>query len=167
MDVMKANQIFTENELTWTDTTEQAVKLFESGYNCAQAVFGAFAERAGIPFETAVLLAGGFGGGVGRLREVCGAASGGVMAMDLLYGQMGVGNDAEKAALYERTQAYVKAFEKAFDSYLCRELLEIELRNDAPVPEKRTPEYYINRPCALFVAFGAAKLEKMLKEATE
>ncbi len=164
---MKANQVFAENGLVWSQTTEQAAKLFESGYNCAQAVFGAFAERAGIPFDTAILLAGGFGGGIGRLREVCGAASGGVMAMDLLFGQAGVENDEEKAELYERTQTYVKAFEKAFGSYLCRELLELDLKNDAPAPEKRTPDYYITRPCALFVAFGAAQLEKILKEQTK
>lgn len=164
MERKEIKRVFTENGLEWTEHATRAVELFESGFNCAQSVFGAFCEEIGLSFETAMALSSGFGGGIGRLREVCGAVTGGVMVLGALFGPKDASSQEEKASSYERTQRYAKAFETAFGSYICRELLKLDLKNDVPVPEERTPEYYIRRPCSLFVAFGAALLDRMIAE---
>lgn len=130
----------------------RARELFLSGYNCSQAVFIALADIYDIPYTQAARLSASFGGGVGRLREMCGACS----AMVLLEGmQSGAtdGADAEgKQANYRNVQALVYRFAKQNGSYLCRELLQ--LRKDAPtppVPDERTAEYYRQRPCLRMV----------------
>ena len=162
MELTNANRVFEENGLCWTKHAKRAVELFKSGYNCAQSVFGAFSGDVNIPFETAMALSSGFGGGMGRLREVCGAVTGSMMVLGLLFGPPDVPSDEVKAAGYLRVQRFAKAFETAFGSYLCRDLLGLDLKNDSPIPEKRTPEYYSSRPCALYFAFGAALLDRVI-----
>ena len=136
--------------------TEQRVsrarELFMSGYNCSQAVFVAFADVYGLSEEHALRLSASFGGGVGRLREICGTCS----AMALLEGlQSGatVAADAEgKQANYKNVQALFAEFKNQNGSYICRELLQ--LRKDAPTPptpDLRTAEYYKQRPCLRMV----------------
>lgn len=130
----------------------RARELFISGYNCSQAVFMAMADLYDIPETPAARLSASFGGGVGRLREMCGACS----AMVLLEGlQSGAteGSDADgKQANYKNVQALVHRFADLNGSYICRELLQ--LRKDAPtppVPDARTAEYYRQRPCLRMV----------------
>ena len=130
----------------------RARELFLSGYNCSQAVCMALADLYDLPQPQAARLSASFGGGVGRLREMCGACS----AMVLLEGlQSGAtdGADAEgKQANYRNVQALVHRFAEQNGSYLCRELLQ--LRKDAPtppVPDARTAEYYRQRPCLRMV----------------
>jgi len=134
------------------ERVERARELFMSGCNCSQAVFCALADVYGIPDDLAKRLSASFGGGVGRLREMCGACS----AMALLEGlQSGStkSDDAEgKQANYKNVQALVRRFEEQNGSYICRELLQ--LRKDAPtpyVPDARTAEYYRQRPCLRMV----------------
>jgi len=148
------------------DKAGRARELFLSGANCAQAVLGAFAPECGISLETALRLASGFGGGIARLREVCGAVSGMVMAADLLYGSADLSDKAEKDAHYARLRRLTEAFRQKNGSIVCRELLGLAPRqSDAPVSEARTPEYYQKRPCAELVALAASILEgEMLRE---
>lgn len=81
-----------------------AKALFMEGYNCSQAVVGAWAEDIGLDSETAYKIASGFGGGIGRMREVCGAFTGAVMVLGLKFGNT-IGSDREaKGKDYERVQ---------------------------------------------------------------
>ncbi len=125
---------------------ELAKHLFENGYNCAQAVFLAFSDLTGLDKDTALKLSSSFGGGMGRLREVCGAVSGMFMAAGLLYGTADTASQELKAAHYARIQALAATFREKNGSIVCRELLGID-RDGNPIPEARTPEYYKKRPC--------------------
>ena len=99
---------------------ERAKELFLQGYNCAQAVFGAFCEDFGIDFETGVKISSGFGGGISRRREVCGAVSGAVMVLSMKYGYDDAKADEEKKALYKKVQEVLGGFENEVGSIVCR-----------------------------------------------
>ena len=142
---------------------ERAINLFEEGYNCAQAVFGAFSEETGMEFETAVKFASAFGGGMGRLREVCGAVSGMFMVLSILEGYSSPTAKEEKMDLYKKVQDLAEKFkEKNGGTYICRELLQNVATTKTHIPEDRTPEYYKARPCAKFVGDAAEILEEYL-----
>lgn len=145
---------------------ELAAKYFREGYNCAQSVFLAFAEDVGLGEREAALLSGGFGGGIGRLRETCGAVSGAVLAMGALNGYPGPEQPDEKARLYRDIQEFVRAFEERYGSHNCQELLLaaglVDEAGREPEPEARTPEYYERRPCPRFVEGAADMLEQYL-----
>ncbi|MBQ4074890.1 MAG: C_GCAxxG_C_C family protein [Clostridia bacterium] len=147
---------------------ERAAHLFVNGYNCAQAVFGAFAERAGIPLETAARMASALGGGLCRMRETCGAVSGGMLALGTLEGYGIPGDDEVKMALYARGQRVMKQFKETYGTLCCRELLGI-LENAplSPVPSPRTEEYYRVRPCARFIYEMARLTEEELNRGKE
>ncbi len=141
---------------------EEAGKLFQSGYNCAQSVFCAFCEELGIDRKTGIRLSASFGGGFGRQREVCGAVSGMCMAAGLLFASEDP-NDAEaKAAHYARIQQLCGEFKKECGSIICRDLLGSENADNSPVPEKRTEAYYKKRPCADLCKTAAHILEQYI-----
>ncbi|MCI1966366.1 MAG: C-GCAxxG-C-C family protein [Oscillospiraceae bacterium] len=142
---------------------ERATKLFEQGYNCSQSVFAAFCEELGMDLETALKLSSSFGGGMGRLREVCGAVTGMFMAAGLKYGYTDPRADSQKAEHYQRIQALAKQFEQQNGSLICRELLGLDVKHDNPTPEKRTKQYYEKRPCAELVGNAARILEQMFE----
>ncbi len=140
--------------------SEKAVKLFTDGYNCAQAVFGAFAEDLGFAEDTALKMAAPFGGGVGRLREVCGAVSGMLMAFGLLYGYETPETGDIKMQHYKQTRALCDAFKEQNGSIICRDILK-----DAEVggtPEARTEQYYHERPCVRCVRTASEILENYI-----
>ncbi|MBO5821689.1 MAG: C_GCAxxG_C_C family protein [Lentisphaeria bacterium] len=140
--------------------SERARGLFEQGANCAQAVAGAFADVVGMKEEELFKLASGFGGGVGRMREVCGAVSGMVLIMNMLYGNDDITDKSAKDAHYERVQKLIKRFETETGSIICRTLLQLaEDADTPPVSEARTKEYYQKRPCAALVELAAQILE--------
>lgn len=150
------------------DTMDHAVKareLFCAGYNCAQAVAGAFAEEMGLPLETVMKLASGFGGGMGGMRETCGAVTGMFMVAGLLKGYGVPGNNEEKTAHYARIRALADAFAAEHGTLICRDLLASLPGKLDKNPSERTAEYYKTRPCALFVEDAARIVEKMLEEA--
>ena len=132
--------------------TEKAVALFESGYNCAQAVFVAHADLVGMDESAALRLSSSFGGGVGRQREVCGAVSGMCMVAGALFGYDDVEDQKVKAEHYALIQEMCGKFRAAYGSIVCRELLGAKTATTSPVPSARTAEYYATRPCARFVA---------------
>lgn len=144
--------------------TEKARELFKAGYNCSQAVLGVFAEELGLDFETAVKISSSFGGGMGRMREVCGTVSGMFMAAGLAFyknGEKG-GNKAEQ---YKIIQELARRFKEKNGSIICRELLEGIEASSAPEPSERTETYYKKRPCIDLVSDSAEILEEYLKEA--
>lgn len=143
---------------------EKAMQLFEEGYNCAQSVFLAFEDLHGIDQKTAAALASSFGGGMGRLREVCGAVSGMFLVAGVLYGYDDPKAGEEKAEHYARIQELAAAFEKENGSIVCRELLGLSVKKEAPVPEARTAEYYKKRPCKELVGQAAEILEQYIRE---
>lgn len=136
--------------------------LFEQGYNCAQSVAGAFAAECGLPRETMIRLISPFGGGMGRLREVCGAFSGLLSVMGLLYGYDDPAANEEKRALYADVQALAAQFRERNGSLICRELLGLRAGASDPTPSPRTPEYYRTRRCGDMVESAAEILERYI-----
>jgi len=141
---------------------ERAVQNFLAGYNCAQSVFLAFAPDLGLSDELALKLSCSFGGGMGRLREVCGAVSGMLMAAGVLYGYASPTDDGAKASHYALVQELAGQFKAEYDTIICRELLNLDCATQPPTPDKRTPEYYATRPCARFVGTAARILEEYM-----
>ena len=142
---------------------EKAKAYFEQGYNCAQAVTLAFADEMGLKPEEAAKLASSFGGGFGRLREVCGCVSGMALAAGAIYGYSDPKAMEEKAEHYALVQKLAGEFKERNGSIICRELLD-GINNDTnPVPEERTESYYKKRPCADFAYAAADILEKEME----
>jgi len=144
------------------DYEKKAEELFTSGYNCAQSTFCAFADELGMDFETALKLSSSFGGGMGRLREVCGAVSAMFMIAGLKYGYTSNDDDEVKARHYKLIQDLAEEFKKKNKTIICRELLGLPEGADDYVPQKRTEEYYTTRPCQNFVKDAAAIIAKNL-----
>ena len=141
---------------------EKAKVYFEKGYNCAQAVTLAFADEMGMEEDAAAKIASSFGGGLGRLREVCGCVSGMALAAGAIRGYSDPKAREEKADHYAFIQKLADEFKKKNGSIICRELLA-GINNDTnPVPEDRTESYYKKRPCADLAAMAAEILEKEL-----
>ncbi len=143
---------------------QKAMTLFKEGFNCAQAVFLAFDDMYHMDRNTALKLSSSFGGGMGRLREVCGAVSGMFMVAGVLYGYDSPDAYEEKTAHYERIQELAHRFSKYTGSIVCRELLGLDKKEDSPTPEKRSDSYYKKRPCVQMVGLAAAIMEQYVKE---
>ena len=142
---------------------EKAMAYFRQGYNCAQAVVLAFADLTDMDEATLSRMSCSFGGGMGRLREVCGTVTGMFLVTGLLRGYDGAETGEVKAAHYARIQALAKEFEKQNGSIVCRELLALRQKHrDDPTPEARTEAYYAGRPCAELVGNAAEILENYL-----
>ena len=145
--------------------SQKAGELFAAGKNCAQAVFASFCDVTGMDEEMALRLSSSFGGGMGRMREVCGAVSGAFMVIGVLYGYSEHDEQAKKE-LYAMVRDFADRFRSRNGSIICRELLSgagvpSDTSND---PEKRTPEYYKKRPCREYVEIAAEILDEMIAE---
>lgn len=137
---------------------ETAVSYFKQGYNCAQSVVMAFADVTGLDVKQSARLASSFGGGLGRMREVCGAVSGMATVLGILYGYDDPKAPGAVQEHYARVQEVAGKFKELNGSIICRELLG----EKAPVtatPEPRTAEYYKKRPCADLVGIAAEILD--------
>ena len=142
--------------------SEIASENFKTGYNCSQSVFLTFAEECGLDNELALKLSSSFGGGMGRLREVCGAVTAMFAIAGIKKGYISPNNDELKAKHYELIQNLAKKFEEKFGTIICRELLELPQGHDTPTPSARTEQYYQERPCEAFVRYAAEIIEKNL-----
>ena len=140
---------------------EIAREYFKQGYNCCQAVVLAFCEEAGLDKETALSVASSFGGGIGRLREVCGAVSGMCMIAGKMYGYTSPSAKEEKIEHYKLIQDIADEFKKKNGSIICRDLTG--LQKTTHIPDERNKEYYQNRPCDMLVYDAAEILEKLIK----
>lgn len=133
---------------------------FLKGYTCAQAVFCAFCPEMGIDEQTACLLTSSFGGGMGKLRLVCGALSGAFMALGVLYGDYQPGDNLGKSAHYERVREIGHEFEKRNGSMICAEILaanKIAANMERP-PEERSESYYQQRKGCIDSIVSAAEI---------
>ena len=140
----------------------EAAKLFKEGYNCAQSTFCAFSDELGIDKAIALKLTSSFGGGMGRLREVCGAVSAMFMIAALLKGYTCPQDDDAKTQHYKLIQNLAEEFKKLHKTIICRELLGLSEGKDDYTPSKRTEEYYTSRPCEKIIADAALIIEKHL-----
>ena len=142
-----------------------AFNKFKEGYNCAQAVALAFSDYLDMSDDTVAKLTSGFGGGVGRMREICGTISGMTFVLSYLYGYSDPKAFEEKSEHYARVQQLANRFKEYNGSVVCRELLSLQKKgNDSPVPEKRTEQYYKKRPCPELARYVADILEDYIKE---
>ena len=130
---------------------DKAEEFFRDGCNCSQAVFTAFADEFGLEEELAKRLACGLGGGVGRMREVCGAVSAAAMIIGMRLGP-------DKMKAYPAVQDFCAKFKERSGSIICRDLLEGTNATTGGAPEARTPEYYKKRPCAELVRLAVELL---------
>lgn len=143
---------------------EIAKQYFLQGYNCSQSVLLAFCDDLGIDEQTALLIASPFGGGMGRMREVCGTLSGAYMVLGLKHGYSEPKDTKGKAKLYSEVQELAAKFKEENGSIICRELLNLRIKGkDAPVPSERTEEYYKARPCPELCRYSADMLDEFLK----
>ncbi len=144
------------------DHVQKAEALFLEGYNCAQAVFLAFNDLTGLDFETAARLSSPFGGGMRRMREVCGAVSGGLMVLGLLRGYSDPKDQTAKREHYALVQEFARRFKEARGSIICRELLANVKTTPGGVPEARTSAFYHERPCVMSVKTAAGIVDELL-----
>ncbi len=141
----------------------KAGRLFkEGGYNCCQAVVLAYCDLFGLDEKTAACLSSGFGGGMGRMREVCGSVSGMVMLSGMLSPADDPSDKAGRTANYALVQEVAGEFRRINGSIICRELLGLDKKPaegqatvESPVPSDRTAEYYKKRPCEELVRISA------------
>lgn len=135
---------------------ERAIELFKSGYNCSQSVVAAFADMYGFTEEQALRMSASFGGGIGRMRETCGAACGIFMLAGLEKGAIDGADKEGKAANYALVQELAAEFKKRNGSLNCGELLGLRKKASiSSVPEERTEQYYAKRPCAKMIEEAA------------
>lgn len=143
-----------------------AGELFLKGYSCAQAVACAFAEEMGMDMDTAARLSSSFGGGMGRMREVCGAVSGALLVLGMCRGYSDPEDPALKKNHYALVQDFAARFKERHETIICRELLEglAAAKSTDPQATERTQEFYKTRPCRRFVETAARITEEMLAE---
>ena len=147
-----------------SEKQEKAKELFKQGYNCSQSVLGVFCEELGMDFDTAMKVALSFGGGMGRMREVCGTVSGMFMAAGLAFSDEKGSNKAEQ---YKIVQELAKKFKDMNGSIICRELLEGVETSTSPIPSERTEAYYKKRPCVELVGDAVGILEEFITQQQE
>ena len=139
-----------------------AAELFLKGYNWAQAVAMAFCDFTGLDESYAAKMASSFGGGMGRMREVCGAVSGMLLVAGLLYGYDSYNDDKAKKEHYALVQLLAEKFREQVGSIVCREILKNPPSDPNPTP--RTAEFYAQRPCTRMVMLATQILEEYIRE---
>ena len=153
------------------ERVEKAKRLFkEGGYNCCQAVVLAYNDLFGIDDETAAAMSSGFGGGMGRMREVCGSVSGMVMLAGLIKPASNPSVKEWRTANYALVQEMAGEFKAINGSIVCKELLGLvpmgssqQVPQESPEPSDRTPEYYKKRPCEELVGISARIVGEKIK----
>jgi C_GCAxxG_C_C family probable redox protein len=143
------------------DRTDAAASRFAEGYNCSQAVLSAYAPILGLAEETALKIASGFGGGMGRMAETCGAVTGALMVLGLKHGTTSPDREARER-VYEQVREFAKRFKARNGSLLCRELLSCDLSTPEGLQQARDADF-VSKICPKFVRDAAEILEEMLK----
>ncbi len=144
------------------DHSVLAAEYFVNGYNCAQAVAAAFSDVTGLEPGYASKMASSFGGGMGRMREVCGAVSGMLLVAGLLYGYAGTDGQEAQMEHYALVQELAGKFREQAGSIICRDILKNPPSDPKPTP--RTEEFYKVRPCARLVVLAAQILDAYIAE---
>ncbi len=146
------------------DHKTEARELFCAGYNCAQAVFTAFRDVMDLDKDVCLRLSSSFGGGMGRMRETCGAVTGMFMVAGYLWGYDDVTDESVITDHYALVQQLAAKFKEKHQTICCRELLESLSLTPGPAPTPRDAEFYKKRPCLLYVESAAEILENMISE---
>jgi C_GCAxxG_C_C family probable redox protein len=147
--------------------SEVAVATFKQGFNCAQAVLSAYAGLVGLELEKALRVATGFGGGLGRRGEACGAVTGAIMVLGLKFGSGGAEAKtpeerlAEREKVYELVQRFLAGFQARHQSIDCRDLLGCDISNPEGYRRARAEQLFVTR-CPKFVQSAAEVLEELL-----
>ena len=141
---------------------EQAVKIFED-FNCSQSVCAAFAEQFGLERELALKVSAGFGGGMGRMAQTCGAVSGAFMALGLKYGSADPGDKVSKENTYTKVRVFAEKFTERQGSVLCRDLLKCDISTTEGLAYAREHNLFTEQ-CPIFIRTAAEILEEMLQE---
>lgn len=149
--------------MTVQEREQRARELFSQGYNCCQAVAMTFADVIGLPENDIAAISSGFGGGMGRMREVCGTVSGMTMVAGAMIPANDVNNRDAKTANYALVQEMAQEFRQMNGSIICRELLGLSKPEGTHVPEPRTPEYYRKRPCAELCSIAAGIVARKIE----
>jgi len=139
-----------------------ATAYFEQGYNCSQSVFMAYSDIYGIEPEMAAKLATSFGGGMGRLREVCGAVSGMFLVLGMEYPFTDTKDKESKNTNYKAVQRTANEFKSVMGSYICADLLKLKHEPQNPESSERNKVYYKSRPCTRCVKLAAEIVGKEL-----
>ena len=152
------------NEFDIEERVKIAVQNFESGYNCAQSVFLAYSDVFELNLDMAKKMSVSFGGGVGRMREICGTVSAMAMLVGFKYPVLDQQDQKARAKNYAMVQKMSDLFKENHDTIICRSLLPAaEASQTAPEPSARTAEYYAKRPCSKYVEDAARIAGRMLK----
>lgn len=153
-----------KKEFSTEDRIQKAIDLFEGGYNCSQAVILAYCDMFDLDFETAAKLSSSFGGGMGRLREVCGAVTGMFALIGMKYPAADPSDKVARSTNYEAVQRVAGRFKEEMGSYICADLLKIRREPQEPQPSERTKMYYNLRPCTRCVATAAKIFSEELEK---
>ena len=142
---------------------DRAEKLFRDGYNCGQALVGAFAEEMNMSMEDAMRISAGLGGGLCRMREACGAVSGAIGVLGYIHGNDDPEDYANKGFVYALGQQMCFRFQDQFKTLNCGKLLGLPEGSVGSMPTPRTPDFYEKRPCLKYIRAMAEILEDTLK----
>ena len=146
------------------DHKKAALSYFERGCHCAQSVFVALCDQTGLDEQDALALSASFGGGIGRMRETCGALCGLLMALGYTLGRYPLGSSEGKDRHYRLTQYAALRFKQKAGSVFCYELLGLPHAAQIPVSEPRTQEFYRDRPCAAFILAAVEVFDELMQE---
>ncbi len=144
------------------DRKEKAVEYFKMGYNCSQAVLAAYCDLFDIDMRTALRITEGFGGGMGRLRSVCGTVTALFMLAGLKYSKAEPGDLETRAFVYKKIQELAGKFTEKNGSFICGELLKGIQLTPGAVPTKRDAEFYKKRPCIQYIKDSCEFAEEYL-----
>ena len=145
------------------DRSRKAREYFRDGYNCCQSVLLAFEDIIGLPKEQIAAIGSGFGGGMGRLREVCGAMSAMTFLSGIILPASDPSDQKKKTENYALVQDFAARFKEENGSIVCRELLQLRTsQKESPAPNERTEQYYTSRPCERIVGSAARIIAEYL-----
>lgn len=146
------------------DYANRAKQFFLDGYNCSQAIVLAFADKLNLNRETLAKIASSFGGGMGRLREVCGTVTGMFIVIGLLKGYSDPKDYNKKSQQYAWIQELAQQFKAQNGSIVCADLLHLERKPSSFIPEQRSESYYQKRPCLELIYQAALLLANSIQE---
>jgi C_GCAxxG_C_C family probable redox protein len=140
---------------------EEAKKQFEKGFSCAPAVLSTYSEQLGLEKTSALKIACGFGGGIGRTGRTCGAVTGAVMVIGLKYGQVNLADEKSRQKTHKLVKEFIDRFTAVHGSIECRELISYDLSDSAELKLARESEVFGNK-CPGFVYDAARILDDVL-----
>lgn len=166
---MSATKIIGKRNMSIEERVDKAVELFKEGYNCSQSVVAAYADIYGFSMDQALKMSASFGGGIGRMRETCGAACGMFLLAGLQTGCTDPKDANGKGANYAVVQDLAAKFQEINGSIVCAELLGLREKRDIGVgsptqPQERNAEYYKKRPCVEMVRSAARLFGEYLEQ---